>query len=281
MDQGLHTKRVYISGDSVACPKYKFPILVYHQIVPDEASLEDVPISARPYCLSRKRFIEQLDFLFNRGYKGIAISEVYGFKGNPVVGITFDDGLESDYFITFPELNKRMLIATFYIVTDYVGKRGYMNWEQIKELKRSGMEIGSHSMTHPCLLDLDRNTLLQELTYSKEEIEDRLGEHVESFGVPYGFVNQKVVETIFEAGYTNVCTSKTELADCTKIPKVYGRYGIRRGDSMKTFEGIVERHAFTLLKVSLKEEGKNFLKRFMGRQIWLAFREKILSSRLF
>ena len=259
----------------------KLPILVYHQIVLDGDSLENVPAGARPYCLPKRIFIEQLDYLLNGGYKGIAVSEIFGSKENhATVGITFDDGLESDYFISFQELSKRGFSATFYIITDRVGEKGYMGWDQIKELQHVGMEIGSHSKTHPCLLDLDRNTLLQELTYSKKEIEDRLGEHVESFGVPYGFVNQKVVETIFEAGYTNVCTSKTELANCTRIPKLYGRYGMRRGDSMETFKGIVGRHAFTLLKVSLKEEGKDFLKRFMGRQIWLAFREKILSGKL-
>ncbi len=154
-----------------------------------------------------------------------------------------------------------------------------MDWEQIKELRRNGMEIGSHSMTHPCLLNLDRNILFQELTQSKLVLEEHLGEPIESFSVPYGFVDKKVVETIVEAGYKTVCTSNTELADTSTATKIYGRYGIRRGDSMKTFKGIVEKQAYALLKVYLKEEGKNCLKRFIGRQMWLAFREKCLSSR--
>jgi peptidoglycan/xylan/chitin deacetylase (PgdA/CDA1 family) len=254
---------------------------VYHRIVNDDASLKDIPASARPYCLSKGRFIEHLDYLLNRGYRGIAVSEVFGISEKHAVGITFDDGLESDYVISFPELNKRGFRATFYIITARVGKRGYMSWDQIKEMKRSGQEIGSHSVTHPCLTDIDRHKLFRELTQSKNEIEEHLGEPIESFGIPYGFVNRNVVEAIIEAGYTSICTSKTALADPKTIPKVYGRYGIRRGDSMKTFKGIIERQALTLLKVNLKEEGKNFLKRFMGRQVWLVFREKILSSRLF
>ena len=259
----------------------KLPILVYHQIMPDGASLADIPVSTRPYCLSKGRFIEQLDFLLKQGYKGIAVSDIFGIEEKRTVGIAFDDGLESDYLISFPELDKRGFRATFYIITDCVGKRGYMNWGQIRELRRNGFEIGSHSVTHPCLLKLDRDILFKELTQSKQILEDRLGEPIESFGVPYGFINREIVEIIIETGYTTVCTSKTELVDSATIPKVYGRYGVRSGDSMKTFNVIVERQAFTLFKISLKEEGKNLLKRFMGRQVWLAFREKILSRGAF
>lgn len=260
---------------------FKFPILVYHRILSDGDSLVDIPVSARPYCLSKERFMEQLDYLLNQGYKSLAVSEVNDMRKNHTVGITFDDGLKSDYYVSFPELNKRGFRATFYIVTDYVGRNGYMNWKQVKELRHNGLEIGSHSVSHPCLLNLDRGTLFQELIQSKQVLEDHLGEPVESFGVPYGFVNQEIIESIIKAGYKTVCTSKTELIDPTRIPRVYGRYGIRRGDSMNTFKGIVEKKAFTLLKVNLKEEGKNCLKNFMGRRVWLAFRKKYLSSRIF
>ena len=258
---------------------FKLPILVYHQILSDGASLAYIPVGTRPYCLSKGKFIEQLEFLHTQGYRGIAVAEVFEIEENHAVGITFDDGLESDYFVSFPELNKREFHATFYIITDYIGRSGYMNWAQIKELRSSGMEIGSHSVTHPCLLNLDRNILFQELTQSKLVLEEHLGEPVESFGVPYGFVNEEVIEAIIEAGYKTVCTSKVEFADTSTEKKIYGRYGIRRGDSMKTFKGIVERQSYTLLKIYFKEEGKNTLKRFMGRQAWLAFREKFLSSR--
>jgi len=257
----------------------KLPILVYHRIISNEISIKDIPAVIRPYCLPGGRFAEHLDYLLNRGCKGISVSEVFGQKEFRVVGITFDDGWESDYIKAFPELEKRGFRATFYIVTGYVGRKNYMDWVQIKELKRKGMEIGSHSVTHPCLLDLDKDTILQEITQSKQVLEDHLGEPVESFGVPYAFVNRRIIETALKVGYETVCISNTWLADTAAVPKIYGRYGMRRGDSIETFKGIVERRPFELFKIAIKEEGKKCLKRLMGRQVWLAFREKLLSRR--
>lgn len=260
---------------------FKLPILVYHQVVPDKAPMEEIPPSVRPYCLSQGKFIAQFDYLYNSGYKSTAVSEIYGLKEKHAVGITFDDGLESDYSISFPELEKRGFTATFFIVTDKVGEKGHMNWEHIRELKSCNMEIGSHSVTHPCFLDIGEDVLLQELTRSKQVLEDRLGVSTESFSVPYGFVNQKIIETALEVGYKTICTSATRLVDTESIPRVYGRYGIRRGDTLRNFKGIVEKQLYTMLKIKLEERGKDFLKRFMGREKWLAFREKVLSRRTY
>lgn len=255
----------------------KLPILVYHRIITDKTYLEGIPAVERPYCLSEGKYLEHLDYLQSQGYTGISISEVYGVKTSRVVGITFDDGFESDFFKAFPELEKRGFRATFYIVTGYVGKKDYMNWAQIKELKRRGMEIGSHSISHRYLLDLDYQTISNEFFQSKETLEGKLGEPVDSFSVPYGFVNQKIINIAFEVGYQTVCTSDTRLAKSVTLPKVYGRYGIRRTDSLQTFKGIVNRRTSTLLKIALKEEGKNNIKHIVGRRLWLAFREKLLS----
>lgn len=254
----------------------KLPVLVYHQIVTDGVSLMEIPVTARPYCLYRSKFIEQLEYLHTKEYKVITVSEVSGLKENNVVAVTFDDGMDSDYFITYPELIKRGFRATFYIVTNYVGKKGYMTWEQIKELKHAGMEIGSHSMSHPYLTDIDRDAILNELIQSKQVLESCLGESIESFGVPFGFVDNDIIKMAFEAGYKTVCTSNVEFVNSSKYPMNYGRFGIRRNNSIKTFKGIVDKKHITIIKIVIKEKFKDLLKRFMGKKTWLVFREKYL-----
>ncbi len=256
---------------------FKLPILVYHRIVSDETSLENIPVGGRPYCLSEQKFLEQLNYLLNHEYEGISVSEISGINHKKVIVITFDDGFESDYIFAFRELGKMNFRATFYIVTDCVGRKGYMNWTQIKELHHKGMEIGSHSVSHRCLLDLDRNEISRELRQSKKEIEDRLGLKVESFSIPFGFASQKIIEMAFEVGYETVCTSKARLVETNTFPRIYGRYGIRKSDSMKMVTGIIDKKPLTLLKINLMEKGKDFLKSFLGRRLWLTYRDKLLN----
>jgi peptidoglycan/xylan/chitin deacetylase (PgdA/CDA1 family) len=196
------------------------------------------------------------------------------------VGITFDDGFESDYTVAFPELQKRGFSATFYVVTGYVGRNGYMNWQQIKELRRHGMEIGSHSATHRCLLDLDRETIVRELRLSKRILEDRLGDAVASFSVPFGFVDRFVIDAAFAEGYHTVCTSKARLARTRMAPKIYGRYAVRWGDTPDTFARIVRKENRALFGIMLKESSVDMCKRMMGRKLWLAFRQRYLARKL-
>jgi peptidoglycan/xylan/chitin deacetylase (PgdA/CDA1 family) len=227
-----------------------------------------------------RAFTEQLDYIARLGYQGIPVHAIYGREARDTVGLTFDDGLESDYAIAFPELQKRGFCATFYVVTGYVGKRGYMNWQHIAALKRNGMEIGSHSATHRCLLDLGRESIVQELRRSKQVLEDRLGEAVTSFSVPFGFTSQYVINAALAEGYHTVCTSGARLADTRLTPKVYGRYAMRWGETTEMFTGLVRRENRTLLGIMLKEGGKNVCKRVMGREPWLAFRRKYLAHKL-
>ena len=55
----------------------------------------------------------------------------------------------------FPALIELGLRATFFVVPTLVGTPGYVTWAQLREMAAAGMEIGSHSLTHPFLHDLD------------------------------------------------------------------------------------------------------------------------------
>lgn len=82
---------------------------------------------------------------------------------------------------------------------------GPMDWTQVKELSDGGMEIGSHSVTHPVLAQVkDDAQLRMELHDSKSEIERRTGQPVVSIAYPVGgpgAYDDRVVEATREAGY--------------------------------------------------------------------------------
>ena len=76
-----------------------------------------------------------------------------------------------------------------------------MSWSQIRELDAAGVEIGSHSLSHPRLTGLDDKALQTELTDSRLALEDKLGKPVTSFAYPYGEFDRRVIESVIDSGY--------------------------------------------------------------------------------
>ncbi len=71
----------------------------------------------------------------------------------------------------------------------------------MKEMQSAGMDIGSHTCSHPRLARLSRDQMREEVTASKKRLEDTLGVEVASFCYPYGNFDDAVVEAVKEAGY--------------------------------------------------------------------------------
>lgn len=84
------------------------------------------------------------------------------------VSITFDNGNIIQYEEYFPILEHFKLPATFYIVTSWIDKTGFLKHNQISELWEKGNEIGSHTHTHVPLSNLTNKQLISELRTSKE-----------------------------------------------------------------------------------------------------------------
>jgi peptidoglycan/xylan/chitin deacetylase (PgdA/CDA1 family) len=63
------------------------------------------------------------------------------------------------------------------------------------------VRFGSHTLTHPSLPDLDDRQLRREVADSKHQLEDLLGEEVNTFAYPFGYLNRRVRAAVVEAGY--------------------------------------------------------------------------------
>ena len=75
-------------------------------------------------------------------------------KKNKEILITIDDGFKSFYEEAWPILKREKIPFILFISTEPVGKNGYMNWSQIKEIEKSDFGIiGHHSHTHDYLID--------------------------------------------------------------------------------------------------------------------------------
>lgn len=126
-------------------------------------------------------------------------------KDARLVCVFFDDGWLNQHAVALPILNTYNLKATFGIITGSLntgtGIYRYMSKKEIEELSRYGMDIASHSETHPHLTaNLTGAQLRKEIVDSKKYLED-IGINIRAFIYPFYEWNQEVIRYVKEAGY--------------------------------------------------------------------------------
>ena len=104
-----------------------------------------------------------MDYLAANNYSVISLSEL--LKGlrvgqlplKPVV-ITIDDGFKSTFTLAYPVLKKYNFPATLFLYTDFIEKNSYsLTWEEIREMTKNNIEIGSHTLSHCNFLQYKEN----------------------------------------------------------------------------------------------------------------------------
>ena len=116
----------------------------------------------------------------------IAINKIKFNKVKKIL-LTIDDGFQSFYDNAWPFLKTKNIPFILFISTAYVGKKGYMNWEQIKEIEESGLGIiGNHSHTHEYLVDQTNNQIINDINRAIELFEKKLGYSPKYFSYPFG-----------------------------------------------------------------------------------------------
>ncbi len=133
-------------------------------------------------------------------------------RDEPRVRITFDDGNRSDFDIALPALVERGLTADIFVVAGKIGEAGYLSQEQIRELARAGMRIGSHGMEHRSWRQLDAAALEREVGSARSRIEDVIGGPVVAAACPFGAYDGRVLRCLREHGYEAVFSSDGGLA---------------------------------------------------------------------
>lgn len=194
-------------------------MLMYHSIV------DGTRIPEWPWAVSLSRFREQLDFLEQQGWKTITMADLV-LSPNAItektVVITFDDGYVDNLFAV-DELNKREMCASWFIVSNTVGIKPswpddgrpegrLLNERELRTMQSRGMEVGSHTMNHARLPELNDSVLFNELTGSKNKLEDILGCSVTSFAYPYGVFDERCATAVCDCGYSAACTTRTGWA---------------------------------------------------------------------
>ena len=186
------------------------PILMYHYIREVDEAQDPLGfrLSVRP-----DRFAEQMAWIVTNHYTPVLIRDLVAClrAAQPCperpVAVTFDDGYADNLEQALPILQHHGIVATFYVVPNFVGKPGYMSWQQLAQLRASGMEIGSHTMSHANLTGLTREQAQNEIVQSRTVIEQQLDVSITSFCYPAGGCTPELAELVRETGYSSAVTT--------------------------------------------------------------------------
>jgi peptidoglycan/xylan/chitin deacetylase (PgdA/CDA1 family) len=209
--------------------------LMYHEIErPGVPTVESGGGYLR-YVLTEADFREHIAALRRSGYTATAVGQALARRwpvGRRVV-LTFDDGAVSDRLVAAALLNENGFGATFYVVAGFLNRRGHLSVSHLRELAGLGFEIGSHSMSHRWLSDLDTAGLRDEIVNSKDRLQQVLGAPVQHFACPGGRLSRAAVRLAREAGYLSLATSQLGLNDAGTDPFRLRRIAIHRGTSAR------------------------------------------------
>ena len=101
--------------------------------------------------------------------------------------ITVDDAFESFYDEAWPFLKENKIPFILFVSTEPVGKKGYMTWEQIKEVEKKDFAlIGHHSHSHEYLIDLSNSEFISDIETSNKIFLRELGYIPNLFSYPFG-----------------------------------------------------------------------------------------------
>ena len=133
-------------------------------------------------------------------------------EASGLAALTFDDGFESMVRGLLPVLKAEGAPATVFVVTGWMGlQHPRATWtriltgQEVRLLHANGIEIGSHTVTHPDLTLLDRAAAEEELRVSKLDLENLLGAEVGVAAYPKGLANDDTRLACRAAGYRAAC----------------------------------------------------------------------------
>lgn len=217
------------------------PVMMYHHVREPGPGLSDA--ASLRYAVSPIEFEKQLDYLQQNGFTTIDTRRLdHALRtGEPLpaksVMLTFDDGWETQFTIVYPSLKARGMVGVFFIHTGAIRDEsgGSMSWSDVCQMEEDGMDIESHTISHPSLPTLDPEALQRELADSRSVLETKLGRPVMALAYPFGDFTDREVEAAKRAGYRIAFSTEVGLAQRLDEPLEVHRTIVTFSDSTDDF----------------------------------------------
>ena len=177
-------------------------------------------------------------------------------KKDKKILLTIDDAFQSFYENAWPYLKEKKIPFVLFVSTEPVGNKGYMSWEQIKEIDNSEFGvIGHHSHSHDYLIDKSHEEFLNDIKSSNLIFKYQLGYLPSLFSYPFGEYSKLMRDHISQnfkiafgqhSGVIDINKNRFELP---RFP-INEKYG-----EVKRFKSIINYSPFEY-KVLVPEEKK-------------------------
>lgn len=177
------------------CRSRNSKIIYYHDVSSDK--------SYTTMSTDLESFKNHIDIVRKNGFDIVRqITE----KQNQIA-VMFDDGFRGiwdnrTYFV------ENRIYPTVFITKSLVGKDGYLNENEIRELAKLGFDFQSHTVSHIKLTDC---TSLQQLKYelleSKLYIDELLQQQTNAICAPNGCYSNIICEAAYRIGYDKFYSS--------------------------------------------------------------------------
>jgi peptidoglycan/xylan/chitin deacetylase (PgdA/CDA1 family) len=161
---------------------------------------------------------KQLRLLLRLGYRPVRAAEAATGSGK-LLHVTFDDAFSS-VWNAVPVLERMGVHATVFACTGYAAdgrplripeleaevrarpeELRTMTWDELRSLGEHGLEVSSHTVSHPHLPMLSDAELADELRSSRRQLEDELGRLCGVLAYPFGECDERVRAAARAAGY--------------------------------------------------------------------------------
>jgi len=181
-------------------------------------------------------------------------------KLNKEILITIDDAFESFYLEAWPYLKENKIPFILFVSTEPVGEKGYMTWDQIKEVETENFAlIGHHSHSHEYLIDESNKKFILDIETANQIFLKKLGYIPNFFSYPFGEYS-KFMKDYISQNFTFAFGQHSGVIDLNKdkfeLPRfpINEKYGnIKRFRSIINYSPLEYKKLFPLEKQLTKE----------------------------
>lgn len=253
--------------------------LMYHDVTPDgRADASGFPGGdAARYKLTPVQFDRHLQAIGAAARRpAVAVDTADLDRLPPPLLLTFDDGGASAMRIA-DHLDRLGWRGHFFMTAGYVDRPGFLASRELRELRRRGHVVGSHSCSHPLrMARLPLGRLREEWTRSAAILSDVLGDAVITASVPGGDYSRMVGRTAADAGIRFLFTSSPAIrvrraGELT----VVGRYVVQRSTDPARVASVAAGSALPRVRQRALWELKRAMKTVAGGAYLLA-RDRLL-----
>ena len=165
--------------------------------------------------------------------------------------LTIDDAFESFYINAWPLLKSKRIPFILFVSTREVGKHGYMNWDQIKELEENELAtIGNHSHSHEYLIDWDDKKIKDDLDNSIKIFKEQLGYSPKVFSYPFGEYSTELKNIVADLNFKFAFGQHSGVIDKSKDFLELPRFPINeKYGELKRFKTVLQTLPFPFKKI--------------------------------